>query len=282
MAHIDHMHHNARGAVNRAQHSDTFENLTRIGFIAKGIVYLFIGVLAFMAAFGGAGGETTGREGAISRIAAQPFGEFLLAAIAVGLFAYAAWRMLCAFADVEGEGSDSKGLAKRVGYFFSGFFYGAAGVYALQLLIGFGSRGGGGGGAQSAQTWSARLMSMPAGQWLLALVGIATVVVGFGLIRYGWQEKFVRHLRAVSTHGWVRELGKWGYIARGVVFGVIGILVVIAAMQHDPSEVQGLEGALDTLARQPFGTWLLAFVGAGLACYGAFCVAESKYRQVNT
>jgi hypothetical protein len=109
-------------------------------------VYLLIGILALQAAFG-RGGETTGKEGAIQQIAAQPFGEFALAVIGIGLLAYAAWRILCGVMDLEHEGDRPTGLAKRIGYFASGAVYASAGVFALRLLTGNG--GGGGNGAAS-------------------------------------------------------------------------------------------------------------------------------------
>jgi hypothetical protein len=253
---------------------------TRIGFACKGVVYLLIGILALKAAFG-RGGETTGKEGAIQQIAAQPFGEFALAVIGIGLLAYAAWRILCGVMDLEHEGDRPTGMAKRIGYFLSGAVYASAGIYALKLLTGNGSGSGGDGTA----SMTARLMDAPAGTLLVALAGAILIGVGIMQIRNGWTEKFRKHLRMGSMHGEQKQLalraGKWGYIARGVVFCTMGLLVISAAVRHDPSRARGLEGSLDTLAQQPFGQWLLAFVAAGLICYGAYCFIEARYRQIS-
>ena len=279
MAQINSAGHMAKQGFDSVRRSAALEVLTRVGFAAKGIVYLMVGVLALMAAFN-EGGETTDKKGVMERIATQPFGEFALIVIGVGLFAYAAWRFLCCFVDVENEGSDGKGVGKRLLYLGSGLIYASAGMYAIRIVMNS-SRSGGDG----AQAWTARLMDAPAGPWLVAIVGIGVVVGGIMQIRHGWQEKFRKHLRLGQMSGdhkhWAIRAGKWGYIARGVVFAVIGFFIMLAAIRHDPSRVRGSEGALDALAAQPYGQWLLAFVAAGLACYGVYSLIETKYRHVS-
>jgi hypothetical protein len=275
MAQTQRLSYGTHRALNSVRHGHTLERLTRIGFVAKGVVYLMVGTLALMAAFGN-GGETTDNRGVLTRIASEPFGEFAVAVLGIGLLAYAAWRFFCAITDSENEGTGAKAIAKRVGYLASSVVHVSAGIFALRLLT-----SSGGGGGNGAQSWSARLLSAPGGEVLLAAAGVALFVAGAAIARDGWKEKFVRHMGALSGHEWVRSAGKWGYIARGVVFGLMGSLVVTAALRHDPTQVRGLEGALDTLASQPFGQWLLAFVAAGLACYGLFCFVEARYRRVN-
>ena len=257
----------------------TLQKLTRVGFACKGVVYLMIGLLALKAAFQ-QGGETTGKEGAIGRIAQQPFGEFALAVVGVGLLAYAAWRLLCGAMDLEHEGDRPTGLAKRIGYVVSGALYASAGVFAFKLLT-----GNGGGQGDGAATWTARLMNAPGGTVLVAIAGLIIAGAGIMQIRKGWKEEFRKHLQTGGMRGdhkqWAVRAGKWGYIARGVVFATIGSFVVTAAMRHDPSEARGIEGALDAMASQPYGQWLLAFVAAGLACYGAYCFVEARYRTIH-
>lgn len=252
---------------------------TRIGFACKGVVYMLIGILALKTAFR-EGGETTNKEGAIEHIAGQPFGEIALAIIGVGLLAYAAWRLMTAALDTEHKGDRPTGLAKRIAYVASGLLYASAGLFALKLLTGNGASKGDG-----AATWTARLMDAPGGILLVSLVGLILVGYGAMQMRKGWTEKFRDHLQTGSMSSepkqWAIRLGKWGYIARGIVIATIGLFVISAAMRHDPSRARGLEGALDALAAQPYGQWLLAFVAAGLACYGAFCFVEARYRRLS-
>ena len=279
MAQLNSVGYQVNRGVGAAAHKGGLERLTRIGIACKGVVYLLVGVLALMAAFQN-GGETTDKEGVIQRIASQPFGDFALAIIAVGLMAYALWRFVCCFMDTEREGSSAKGSAKRVFYAISGFVYASASIYAFRLLMGSGAQSGGG-----SQTWSARLMRAPGGELILALIGVVVIVAGIYQIRGGLQEKFREHLGMGSGNAgnkhWVIRAGKWGYVARGIVFCTMGILVILAAMRSDAGQVKGLEGSLDALAAQPFGQWLLAFVAAGLVCYGLYSLVEARYRRVS-
>jgi len=254
-------------------HHAGLEYLTRLGFAAKGIVYLLIGLLALLAALG-EGGETTDRSGVIDRIAAQPFGEVAVTIIAVGLAAYALWRFMCAILDKEHEGSDKKALVKRIGWLISGLLYASASVYAFRVLAANGASQDKG---DDAPHWSARLMNAPAGELLLAAIGVGIIAFGIAQIRRGWTERFRKHLRGGVPH-WAITAGKWGHIARGVVFGIIGGFIVRAAIRHSPGEARGLERTLDTIAGEPY---LLGALAAGLACYGAYCMIEAKYRRVN-
>lgn len=141
--------------------------------------------------------------------------------------------------------------------------------------------GGSAGSNDAAQTWTARLLNEPLGTILIVLIGMAIVVAGIFQMRHGLNEKFRKHLRALPHgHYWVVRAGKWGYVSRGIVFSIIGAFVMIAAIRHDSSEVRGMEGALDTLAAQPYGQILLGVVAAGLACYGVYSVVSARYREI--
>ena len=79
---------------------------------------------------------------------------------------------------------------------------------------------------------------------------------------------------------WITPIGRAGYAARGVAFSMIGGFLIAAAIHHNPGEAQGLDGALATLAGQPFGPYLLGLVAAGLAAYGVFALVEARYRRM--
>jgi hypothetical protein len=263
----------ARQGYRHARSSSSFEWLTRVGFFSKGIVFVLIGVLALMAAFG-EGGQTTGQNGVIHEIAEKPFGEFALIVIGVGLLAYALWRIVTAFEDAEHHGRDAKGIAKRVGHAFAGIAYAGIAATALKLAIGeSASRGDG------TNAWTARLMDAPGGTILVMLAGLVILLAGLFQVRYGWREEFRKYLRT-ERNEWLIPTGKWGYMARGVVFAVMGLLIAMAGLRHDPNRARGLEGALDALASQAYGQWLLALAAAGLASYGVFSMLSAKYRRI--
>jgi hypothetical protein len=274
----------ARRASERAvrEGSPWIEALGRFGHAAIGLVYATIGVLAAQAALG-RGGGTTDSQGALAWLVQRPHGHALLVALAVGLAGYAAWRVVEAILDTESKGSDPKGIAARLVYAGIGATYAALALSALRLGLQW-ADGDGGGGDASARDWTAWLLSQPFGQILVVAAGL--VIVGVALFQFyvAYTEKFCDPLRMGELSGsqqrLVRLTGRVGYAARGVAFAIIGMLLAMAGLHARPAEARGLGGALDTLAEQPFGPWLLGAVAVGLVAYGAFMLVQSLYRRI--
>ena len=250
----------------------------RFGYVAKGVVYTLIGVLAVQAAVGG-GGRITGKNGALQEIGGAPFGRYLLIAIAVGIVGYAAWRFIQAILDTEHKGSKAKGLAVRAGYFAIGIVHLGLAASAFHLLSGSGGSGG-----DQTRSWTVRLMSQQQGEWLVGIAGALVIGYGGRQLYRAWTSKFREkpRLRGMSAteDRWATRFGRIGYGARGVVFGLVGAFLIVAAIQSDPNEARGLDGALATLARQPWGSALLCAVAAGLTAYGLYMFVEARYRRM--
>jgi Na+/proline symporter len=259
--------------------SPWIERLGRFGYAAKGVVYLVIGVLAVQAALG-KGGGTTDQRGALAQIAAAPFGRILLVLLTIGLLGYAVWRFVQAAKDTEGKGSEPKGLLARAGYAGVGVLYLGLAFSALRLLLG----SGGSSGQQQAQDWTARLLGQPMGAWLVGLAGMAVIANGMSQLYRAYSAKFREKLRTSEMElrqvDWVTKVGRAGYAARGVAFGLIGLFLIQAARHGEPGEVRGLDGALAALAEQPSGPEMLGLVAAGLAAYGIFALVEARYRRM--
>jgi hypothetical protein len=151
---------------------------------------------------------------------------------------------------------------------------------SFRLLLG----STGSSGTQQAQDWTARLLGHPLGGWLVGLAGAAFVANGIFQLYRACSAEFRDELRLGEMDAgqvdWVTKLGRAGYAARGVAFGLIGLFLVQAALHREPGEARGLDGALAILAEQPFGPYLLGLVGAGLAAYGAFALIEARYRRM--
>ncbi len=269
--------------AGRAAPDHWIEALGRAGYAAKGVVYIIVGVLAVQAGVG-SGGQATGARGALREIASQPFGQILLGLAALGLACYAAWRLVMAVKDPSNEGTDAEGIVKRLGFAGSGIVNGALAVFAARAVVVGMSSGGGGGSQQTALT--ARVMSQPFGLWLVGLAGVVVLAVGLYHFYRAYEETFMSKYKAgemsAAERRWARRIGKVGLSARGVTFCIIGVFIVQAALQADPSETRGLEGAFQTLLRQPYGPWLLALVAAGFVCYGIYCFSFVRYRYFHT
>lgn len=272
---------NLRGAQQRARRETNrpwVRNAARAGYAAKGVVYIVIGVLAIQTAVG-AGGTITDQKGALVTIYQQPFGRFLLAIVALGLFAYGLWSFIQATLDVEHKGTDLKGVLTRIGYGAVGVTYVLLAIGAARFDAGLGSAGKS--SNASARDWTARLLSAPAGVVLVVLVGLIVIGIAASLLYRAYAADFRQQ---ISAGGKLRDeviwLGRLGYAALGFVFCIVGLFLIVAAVKHNPHEARGLSGALETLVQQPFGPVLLALVAIGLFAYGLFSLAEARYRRL--
>lgn len=256
------------------------ERLMRLGFVANGIVYLTIGILTLQGALSGAR-QGAGSQQALSAIATEPFGQFLLVIIAIGMFGLTLWFVVRGLKDPDNAGDDASGIAKRAGYVIAGLIHGGLAVSAVRILT---SAGGGGGGNQAAD-WTARLMQQPYGVWLVGLGGLVFVGVGIYQLYKAYEEKFREKLKTHEMNQtevkWGVRAGRAGLTARGIVFGIIGVFLVRAAMQHDPQEAGGVGQALNALASQPYGPWLLGIVALGLIAFGLYsAIVLFQYRRI--
>lgn len=272
----DRVQNSAKRAVRES--APWIERLARIGFAAKGLVYLIIGALALQAALG-RGGQTTDSEGALRTILQQPYGWLLLAVVATGLAGYAVWRFVQAAVDPEGIGGDAKRIGHRAGYAISGVIHVGLALEAARMAFGFG-----GGGDSGPQDWTALVLAQPFGRWVVAAVGLAIVAFGVSELVRAYRTDLPRQLdlsRLGSTaRVWVVRFGRMGMAARGVVFAVVGTFLARAALTYDSSQARGLGGALRTLHEQAYGPWLLGLVAIGLMAFGLFEWVQARYRRI--
>jgi hypothetical protein len=242
------------------------------------VVYLLIAYLAIRIAFGSGKGRSTDRNGALQTIAEQPFGKIVLWIVALGLFAFTLWQFAQAAVGFSWEREGRKRIAKRVGAAAEGIIFGTIGVTAAKLAM-----GGSGGGTAQNKTMTAKVLAMPGGQLLVGLAGLIVVAVAAFLAYRGIAKKFTEDLdlhRATAAQRKAAErLGQAGYVALGVAYGLVGVLIVIAAVRFDPGKATGLDAALKTLAGQPYGKVLLTVVGLGLAAFGVYRFFDARYRR---
>jgi hypothetical protein len=251
--------------------------VARAGLIAQGISYGVVGILALLLALG-EGGSAESRTGALQTLAGEQLGVALLVALAVGFASYALWRLSQAIFDREGEGTDAKGLGKRAMYAGKAAIYGYLCVATIDII----GDGRGGGSNEGKQT--AGVLDWPAGRWLVLGAGIAFGCVAAYQAYRAFTDKFMEDMKTermsqASQRG-LETLGVVGLLARAIVFGLIGWFLVKAALEYDPDEAVGLDGALAKLTEAPYGPLLLGLTGAGLIAYGLFCAAQARYRRL--
>lgn len=263
----------AKAAGAEAAQSKPIGWLARAGLTARGVIYLLIGVLAFLMARGSAA-EHADQKGALAELLSHSYGTVLVWVLAVGFFGYALWRLSEAAFGVTGEGHGArprlKSLARGLAYLVLTF----TAVSAL--------RGSATSQSSQQESLAARVMSHSGGRVAVAMVGVAIVAVGAALVVEGVRLTFLRYFRAVPArvHALIVHLGRIGTIARGLVFALVGILVVSAAWTVDPNRAGGIDAAFRTLLSQPYGQVLGIAAAIGLIAFGVYGLAEARYRRV--
>lgn len=264
-------------SARRAKNNKVTQGLGRAGMVCYGIIHIIVAYLAVRVAFGNSG-EQADQKGAVQEVGSGTGGAVVLWVLAIGLVAYGIWQAMQAAMGYHWVTKKSKRTRRRVGAAVKAVIGVALGIYAGRLVSGSGS--GSGSGDQQQQEFTAKLLSLPAGQVLVGIVAAIVIGVAVGQVRKGMKKSFLddldMHDLPSGTQQWVRRLGVFGYIAKGVVIGIVGVLLGIAAFNADSREAGGLDRALKTLAAQPFGTVALAIVGIGLAAFGVYCFAAAR------
>jgi len=273
--------HKAARQVRRAATAGWVENVERLGFVARGLLYIIMGGLALQLVTG-SGGKTSDPVGALRFIAGQPYGKILLVVMIIGLAGYSFWGFMRGLFDALGKGSDAKGLVQRAGYLISAVSYGVLILPAYQLISGTG--GAAGQQAGNPQGITAQLMSKPYGLFLVYLFGAFWVVAGLGQLFTAISASFMHDLSArrmsADERRWAEIIGRIGYAARAVVYGTLGYFVFQAATSANPKQAQGIDGVMSKLLSQPNGHLLLGLVASGLVVFGFYSVLSARWYRL--
>jgi hypothetical protein len=269
----------AEVAGRRAANSRALEVAARAGFVARGAIYVLIGIIAVQVALGH-GGQAD-RGGALSQIAGKSYGMLVLWLLIAGFAGLALWRFSeAAFGAVGPDGQDTSERLKSLarGVLYSVFF-----VTTLQLVLGSSNSATANGNSQS-QEMTARVMAHSGGRLLVGLIGAVVLVIGVALAREGWTKEFLKKLdlsgAPAGTRSLVEKLGFFGGVARGAVIALVGVFFIIAAVRFSPSKAEGIDGALRAFAQTPVGPLLLIPVALGLIAFGLFSWCEARWRRV--
>ncbi len=256
-----------------AHESNWLDYAIRAGLVAYGVVHLLVGWLALQLAFGDSEGKAS-NKGAMQQLAQQPFGEVLVWAIAVGMFLLVLWRGLEVAVGHQDKDEGSDRWKARAVSAMKAAIYAAVGISALNVVMGAQSSKGG-------STWTKTVMEWPAGQWIVAAVGLAVIGYGANHVRKGLTDDYAKHLDAEGKSGQTGKaylmFGKVGYIGKGIAIAIVGGLILYGGLTHDPKKSGSLDQALHKLLTYPFGQIMLVVVAAGIFCYGLFCFARAKH-----
>ncbi len=249
--------------------------LARAGLIARGVVYFIIGLLAIELALG-EGGKAANQQDALKTIANQPFGKTLLILVAIGLAGYALWRLVRAAVGHGAEQRDSG--SDRVAALASGIAYGILCVTAVEIVSGSGT------GSGTPKEATGGVLGWSGGTLIVAIAGAALIGVAIYQAYKGLARRFLEDAKTGEMTPEVRKgytaLGVFGLVARAVIFALVGYGLIKAAINYNPQQAVGLDGALRQLADSAFGPALLGIVAAGLAGFAIYSIADARYRKV--
>ncbi|MBT2449772.1 DUF1206 domain-containing protein [Streptomyces sp. ISL-43] len=266
----------SRGARAASPGGGVREVTARCGLVARGVLYVLIGLLAVRVAFGG-GGKEADRQGALQELAGKPFGGVLIWAVGIGLVCMALWRLSEAVFGAAGPEGDKP--LKRLASAGRFVFYGVV-AYSVFTF----SAGGGRSGDEQSRDVTAKAMDLPAGQWLVGAVGLGIGVAGVVIAVQAARRSFRKHLAMGGASARWRKavdfLGVTGGLARGAVFAAAGGFAVYAALRYDPAQAKGLDDTLRSFTHTAAGPWLLVAVAVGLALFGLFSWALARWREV--
>jgi Domain of Unknown Function (DUF1206) len=252
--------------------------LARAGLVARGLMYVLIGIIAVQVAIDGSH-QQADRTGALRLVAQTAFGTAILWLLVIGFAGMTLWRL--SEAAWGSPGADGRKASKRLANLARAVFYALVTYGILRYALGVGQPSS---SDSQSQDLTAEALKYQGGQVVVALAGVVVVIAGLYVIYRAYKLKFLKHLRMGSasarTRKVVTRLGQIGGIARGLVFATIGVFLVIAAKDANPKQAKGIDSALRALAHTPLGPWLLVVVAIGLMMFGVYSWCEARWRAV--
>jgi hypothetical protein len=252
--------------------------LARAGLVARGLMYVLIGIIAVQVAIDGSH-QQADRTGALRLVAQTAFGTAILWLLVIGFAGMTLWRL--SEAAWGSPGADGRKASKRLANLARAVFYALVTYGILKYALGVGQPSS---SDSQSQDLTADALKYQGGQVVVALAGVVVVIAGLYVIYRAYKLKFLKHLRMGSasarTRKVVTRLGQIGGIARGLVFATIGVFLVIAAKDANPKQAKGIDSALRALAHTPLGPWLLVVVAIGLMMFGVYSWCEARWRAV--
>jgi Domain of Unknown Function (DUF1206) len=264
----------------QAQRSRPFELLVRAGFATRALTYGVIGAIALALALGvGPAPATPNQQGALAFIASAPLGRVAIAVAAAGLLAYALWKLGQAVFGHGPEGGGDSDVKGRVASAAGGVVYLGFFLVAVRILFGSSNNSS----SQPSHT-AAGVLGWPGGPVLVGIAGAVLIAISLYQSYDAVRGKFADDSKLGEMGPEMRRvfmvLGRVGLVARALVFVIVGYFVLKAALDYDPRDAVGLDGALAHVHREPLGPWLLGLVAAGLLVFAVYSLLEARYRRL--
>ena len=260
--------------------NSTISVIGRLGYLSRGVIYLSMSILTLMTFFVRTGslGEKTNSKGAIQALLDLDYSTPLLYALAVGLICYAIWRLSQSLLDADNHGTSSKGVIIRTGLLISSISHSALSFYTYKLIQSQDSQGGAG---NSKKKYASDILNFPYGEYILGAIGL--IIIGFGIAQFfkAYKEKYEKYITMKANKKFVHTIAKLALISRGVVFCIIGGLVIYAASMSNSDHVGGMDKMWRFTEELPMGGVLTFTISIGLLCFSMYSILEAFYRRID-
>lgn len=254
----------------------------RAGYSAKTVMYIMLGAFILTSVFTVLSREKASQSHVFITLKQQPLGQIFLSLLVLGLACYACWRWLQVF--ITEKASDDSIFVYAISklfFFISGAFYFVAAYAGGKTLLEIKSSSSSQGSGKKVSEF---LMQYEWGLLLVAAIGVCIIIFAIVQFKHAYTADFLKKFSLHTLNQHIRKsvnvTGRLGYAARGLVYTLVGSFFILAALLSNPSQAGGLQKALETLMKQPFGPYLIAGVGAGFIMFGLYCALEAKYRKV--
>jgi hypothetical protein len=255
------------------------KKLKQFGFYSKGLIYALIGILAVMVAFG-LGGDIKGKSGIVQFLHELPGGVILTTVVALGLLAYSLWQFYEAAVEPSG-GEDVKRIGPRIQFAYSGIFYAFIAFSFAQPLFNKEVSSDG----DTKKVALSQLLDKEWGIWAIWIIGMGMALSSIWQFYLGISGKFMKQIDenpdGKNEFKMVKQTGRYGYIARGMVFGIISFFIIRVSLASNASALKGTEGALQYLLSLPYGNFLMGAVALGMLGFGIFCFMVARHSNSN-
>mmetsp|Transcript_81058 Transcript_81058/g.177996 ORF Transcript_81058/g.177996 Transcript_81058/m.177996 type:complete len:281 (+) Transcript_81058:78-920(+) len=256
--------------------------LARVGFAMRGVLYAFIGIVTLYIGCGTGKSGTASQKGAMKILADEPGGFVMLVLVVVGFIGYGLWLLSMAIRGTHKK-SGCKAVLFRIENLVKAIIHFALAAVAANMLANSGSSSGSSGSMR--KTWTGKLMQSTGGRFLLALIGVIFIIIAIAQFVKAWKAKFMEGMGIEALQGRKRKFiliaGRVGYVARGLILGLVGVGVIIAAATSDASEAKGIDGTLREVASYPGGKAVLIFMAIGFWCFAAFQIACACWARID-
>lgn len=255
--------------------------VARAGLVSRAVIYVMLGVLAYLIVAQGRAPSQASGTGALAEIAKQPTGPFLVGVLSAGLLCYGLWRLAQAVAGVEPAAQDRPSVWKRAGWLAIAVMYFVLFAEALSILMG---KGASGGPASHPQGAAATVLSWPGGPFLLGIAGAGLAAGALALGIWACVHRYGETLDEHRARPWVRPASRLtgiaGNVTRAALLALVASYTFLAAVDDAPSREKSLDQSLEAVMHSPAGAWWIALAATGLIGFAVYSVFEVLYRRI--